>query len=229
MKRLLPLLLVSSLLLTTAKAEKAGWTNLFDGVTLEGWRGYQQKEAPPSWEVRDGSIYCNGKDGTNLITAKQFTNFELTGEWKISKGGNSGILLRVVEKTPYASNSGLEIQVIDHSDGWNEVHGFALGPGNSAGALYALYPTKNEAIKKAGEWNTFRVKIDGTKISIAQNGIDLVDADMESDDWKARLAKSKFAKSDLFNKSATGHIALQNYRGAGVWYRKLKIREFPTR
>ena len=205
--------------------EAAGWSDLFDGKTLEGWRGYQQEKVPPSWEVRDGSIYCNGKDSAHLITSKKYTSFELTGEWKISKAGNSGILLRVVEETAYPANSGLEVQVIDHSDGWKEVHGSGLGLGQAAGALYGLYPAKEEAIKKAGEWNTIRIKIEGSKIAIWQNEVALVDADMESKDWKARLARSKFAKSALFNKATTGHIALQNYRGAGVWFRNLRIRE----
>jgi|GEM_PF-233207 len=201
---------------------------LFDGKTLAGWRGYKMEGLPKSWEVRDGSIFCNGKDKTNLITEKKYTNFELTGEWKISKGGNSGILLRVAEVTPWASSSGLEIQVIDHADGWKEVNGSSIGLGQAAGALYAVYPSKNAAIKKAGEWNTVRVRIVGSKIQLHQNGVELVDADMESKDWKKRVAASKFKDSEHFNQHATGHIALQNYQGAGVWYRNLRIREIDT-
>ena len=122
-----------------ARAEGgAQWVSLLEGNKLSHWRGYQQKDVPASWEVRDGSIFCNGKDGAHLITRKKYGDFELTGEWKISKGGNSGILLRVVEVTAYPANSGLEIQVIDHSDGWKEVHGSGLGMGQSAGAAAAL-------------------------------------------------------------------------------------------
>lgn len=205
--------------------ESAGWADLFDGKSLRGWRGYQQEQIPPSWEVRDASIFCNGKDNAHLVTRKKYGDFELTGEWKISKGGNSGILLRVVEVTPWPASSGLEVQVIDHSDGWKEVHGSGLGLGQGAGALYGLYPAKEPAIKKAGEWNTVRIVMRGSKIALWHNGIAVVDADMDSDDWKARLARSKFAKAEHFNKAATGHIALQNYRGAGVWFRKLRIRE----
>ena len=208
-----------------AVAAAGDWKPLFDGKSLAGWRGYQQEEVPPSWEVRDGSIFCNGKDSAHLITEKKYENFELTAEWKISKGGNSGILLRVKEVTPWPATSGLEVQVIDHSDGWKEVHGSGLGPGQAAGALYGIYPAKEAAIKKAGEWNSVRILIHGSKIKLWQNGVALVDADMDSDDWKARLARSKFANSEHFNQTPKGHIALQNYRGAGVWFRKLKIRE----
>ena len=118
--------------------------------------------------------------------------------------------------------------MIDHSDGWKEVHGSGLGLGQGAGALYGLYPAKESAIKKAGEWNTVRIVIHGSKIKLWQNGIALVDADMESKEWKARLAGSKFAKAEHFNKVPTGHIALQNYRGGEVWFRKLRIREIKS-
>ena len=201
--------------------------DLIENGTLAQWRGYQQKDVPASWEIRDDSIFCNGKDDAHLITRKKYDDFELTGEWKISKGGNSGILLRVVEVTPYPANSGLEIQVIDHSDGWKDVHGYELGMGQSAGAVYGLYPANGDAIKQAGEWNTFRVRMQGAKIGIWHNDVLIVDDDMESEDWKSRLNRSKFAKSDHFNKVQRGHIALQNYRGAGVWYRNLRIREIP--
>jgi hypothetical protein len=74
------------------------WKDLFDGKSSDGWRGYQQEKVPPSWEVRDGSIFCNGEDGAHLVTRKKYVDFELSGEWKISKGGNSGILLRGVAR-----------------------------------------------------------------------------------------------------------------------------------
>lgn len=207
--------------------EGAGWTNLIEGGTLDAWRGYQMEEVPASWEVKEGSIFCNGKDGKHLITKKQYENFELMCEWRISKGGNSGVLLRVVEETAYPANSGIEIQVIDHTDGWKDVHGHDLGLGQAAGALYGLYPSKEKAIKKAGEWNTLRIVVHGAEISIWQNDQVIVGAHLDGDDWKTRLAASKFAESKLFNSVTKGHIALQNYRGAGVWYRKMRIRELP--
>ncbi len=201
------------------------WVELAEEEGLTLWRGYQQEDLPPSWEWRDGSIFCNGKDNSHLVTRKQYRDFELTGEWKISKGGNSGILVRVVEATPWPASTGLEVQVIDHPDGWREVHGSGIGMDQAAGALYGIYPAKQEAIKPSGEWNSFRILMQGSSIKLWQNGVVLVDADMESEDWKERLGRSKFAKSEHFNKADRGHIALQNYRGAGVWYRNLRIRE----
>jgi len=217
-------LIITALLATKLLAEEKEWTDI---SALNHWRGYQMDIVPPSWEIRDGSIFCTGKDSNHLITKKKYGDFEFTGEWKISKAGNSGILLRVKEVTPYPANSGLEIQVIDDSDGWKSVHGSGLGLGQGAGALYGIYPAKKGTIKKAGEWNTVRIIMQGTKIKLWHNGVQIVDADMDSDEWKKRIAKSKFANSQHFNKEATGHLALQNYRGAGVWFRNLKIRELP--
>ena len=217
-------LIIAALLTSRLFAEEKEWTDI---SSLKHWRGYQMDVVPPSWEIRDGSIFCTGKDSNHLITKKKYGNFEFTGEWKISKAGNSGILLRVKEVTPYPANSGLEIQVINDSDGWKSVHGSGLGLGQGAGALYGIYPAKKDTIKKAGEWNTVRVLMQGTKIKLWHNGVIIVDADMASDDWKKRLAASKFAKSEHFNKASEGYLALQNYRGAGVWFRNLKIRELP--
>jgi hypothetical protein len=208
----------------TSEQKAAGWRLLFDGKSLTGWRGYKLKDVPPSWEARDGSIFCNGKDGTDLITAETFGDFELSLEWKISAGGNSGVHIRATESTPDTASNAVEIQVIDTSDGWKKAHGYALGPGNSAGAIYGLYDAKPEAIRAAGEWNSLRVRVMGTKLRVEQNGVVIADTDMAGEDWKGRLARSKFAKLEHFNKAAEGHVALQNYRGAGVWYRDVMLR-----
>lgn len=213
----------------TEVGQTTQWIDLVEDDGLAHWRGYQQEQVPPSWEVRDGSIFCNGQDDAHLVTRRTYGDFELTGEWKISRGGNSGILLRVVEVTPWPASSGLEVQVIDHPDGWSEVHGYEIGMGQAAGAIYGLYPAREEAIKPTGEWNSFRIRMQGSTIQVWQNGVMLVDADMTSEDWQERLGQSKFAESEHFNRASTGHIALQNYRGAGVWYRHLCIREIqPT-
>jgi len=212
----------------TEAQKKAGWKLLFDGKTLTGWRGYKMKDAPGCWEVKDGAIFCNDKKdvpAADLLTTEMFADLELSVDWKISTGGNSGVHLRATEATGDTASNSLEIQVIDTSEGWKKAHGYALGPGNEAGALYGLYPTKKEAIRESGQWNNIQVKLVGDKVTIEQNGIALVDADMSSDDWKMRLSKSKFAGMKEFNKAKVGHLALQNYRGAGVWYRNVMLRE----
>jgi len=218
--------LATAVSLVAQESEKSAgdWVDLFDGTTLDGWRGFKQKEVPASWEVRDGCIYCKGK-GDSLMTSKTYGDYELTVDWKIIKGGNSGIILRSVERGGGPDSSGMEVQVIDHPEGWKEVNGYAIGPGQSAGALYAIYPAKMASVKKAGEWNTTRVLLHGTKIKLWHNGVVVTDDDMTSEEWQKRLAASKFGKSELFNKALSGHIAFQNYQGGGVWYRKVRIRE----
>ena len=208
----------------TMEQKKEGWKLLFDGKSLDGWRGYKEKKAPVSWEVRDGAIFCNDKPGPDLLTVEQFGDFELSIDWKISAGGNSGIHLRATEVTPDTASNALEIQVIDTSEGWNTVHGYALDAGQQAGAVYGIFPAKKEGIRAAGEWNNVKVRLLGSKLRVEQNGVEICATDMSGDDWKKRLARSKFATMQHFNKATEGHIALQNYRGAGVWYRNIMIR-----
>ena len=208
----------------TPEQKLAGWKLLFDGKSLDDWRGYKQKDVPASWEVRDGAIFCNDKPGTDLLTVDEFGDFEFSADWKISEGGNSGIHVRATEATGDTASNSIEVQVIDTSDGWKKVHGYALGAGNSAGAVYGLFPAKSEAIRAAGEWNNVKIRMVGSKLRVEQNGVLICDADMSSDDWKQRLARSKFASMPHFNKAAAGHLALQNYRGAGVWYRNVVLR-----
>ena len=114
--------------------------------------------------------------------------------------------------------------MIDTSDGWKKVHGYALGAGQEAGAVYDLFPAKKEAIRAAGEWNNVKVRMVGSKLRVEQNGVVICDTDMSGEDWKKRLARSKFANLKEFNKAATGHLALQNYQGGGVWYRNIMVR-----
>src|SRR5439155_2609958 len=139
---------------------------LFDGKSLDGWRGYKQKDVPASWEVRDGAIFCNEKPGTDLLTVEKFGDFELSVDWKISDGGNSGIHLRATENTGDTASNALEIQVIDTSEGWKKVHGSALGAGQEAGALYDLYPAKEEAMRPAGQWNNVEGRMVGDKVRV---------------------------------------------------------------
>lgn len=208
----------------TEQQQKEGWKLLFDGKSLDQWRGYKSKDLPASWEVRDGAIFCNDKAGADLLTRDTFGDFELSLEWKISAGGNSGVHLRSTETTPDLASNALEIQVIDTSEGWKKVHGYALGSGQEAGALYDLFPAKKESIREGGQWNHLYVKMVGSKLRIEQNKVVIVDTDMSSDDWNKRLARSKFGKSAHFNKVNEGAIGLQNYRGAGVWYRNVMIK-----
>jgi hypothetical protein len=209
----------------TEKEKAEGWRSLFDGKAIEHFRNYNKPDAPVSdkWVVKDGAMVLTGKGGGDIITKEQFENFELVLEYKISVGGNSGLMFGVVEqkgKPPY--DSGPEVQIQDNVKG---------GDPQKAGWLYQLYqPPIDEktgkpidATKPAGEWNELRFKLVNGKGSIHMNGVKYADFEVGSEDWNARLAKSKFAKWPAFGKSKKGHICLQDH-GNEVAFRNIKVR-----
>jgi len=202
----------------TAAERSAGWKLLFDGQTTKGWRGYQKKAAPSGWVVEDGTLARVAATG-DLITQKQFQDFELTLEWKISEGGNSGIMYRVTEGGEATYESGPEMQVLDdarHPDGRSRL--------TSAGAAYGLYPAPAGIVRVAGEWNAVRIVVKGRHVEHWLNGQKVVEYELESPDWEAKVAASKFKQWPGYGRAPKGHIALQDH-GDRVWYRNIKIRE----
>ena len=220
---------VASTSLTQSEVD-AGWRLLFDGKTFAGWRGYKQEIVPPGWTVDEGSLHFvpvqkhkpkgkkkKGGPSGDLITTKEFANYELLLEWKVKPGSNSGVLLRAGEQGERIWHTAMEIQVIDGT-GYEK----PLTLLNSAGALYALYPTIPESIKPAGEWNELRVLADGKNITVWQNGTEICSFTIGSKDWNRRFEKSKFKKYLEMGQLPTGHIGLQSH-GGEVWYRNIKL------
>jgi hypothetical protein len=205
----------------TAREAKAGWKLLFDGKSTKGWRGYQQKEAPAAWTVKGGVLGFERKEGVkggDLITREQFDNFELSLEWRISEGGNSGIMYHVQESEDQPWKTGPEVQVLDngkHRDGKNLL--------TSAGSCYALYAATKDVSKPVGEWNQARLVVNGPSIEHWLNGEKIVSYEKGSDDWNAKVAASKFKAFPNFGKATKGHIDLQDH-GDKVDYRNIKLR-----
>lgn len=204
---------------TLSDAEKAaGWKLLFDGKTTKGWRGYEKKDVPPGWVVEDGTLARVANAG-DLITTKQYKDFDLALEWKISEGGNSGVMYRVAEGNEEAYQTGPEMQVLDderHSDGKSRL--------TAAGSDFGLYPAPAGIVKPAGQWNQIRIVVRGHHVEHWMNGIKVVEYELESPDWEVRVAKSKFKQWPGYGRAPKGHIALQDY-GDKVWFRNIKIRE----
>jgi hypothetical protein len=207
---------------TLTDAEKtAGWKLLFDGKTTEGWRAYRGKEVGDSWHVEDGALVLkpgSGKRGGDIVTADEYDNFELTFEWKISPGGNSGVMYRVAETRGAPYETGVEYQILDnakHADGKN--------PKTSAASAYALYAPAKDATQPVGEWNKSKIIVDGNHVEHWLNGEKVVEYDYASDDWNKRIASSKFKDMKRFGKEPKGHIDLQDH-GNEVAYRNIKLR-----
>ncbi|HEX3926533.1 MAG TPA: DUF1080 domain-containing protein [Gemmatimonadales bacterium] len=204
----------------TAAERKAGWELLFDGRTLTGWHTYQLAPGvTKGWAVRDGAIERVDSLG-DLVTDLQFGNFELDLEWKISAGGNSGILWWGNEGTQHIYENAPEMQVLDnlgyHPDGDN--------PLTVAGALYGLAPAPKDAVKPVGEWNAVRIITHGGKVELWLNGLRTADVNFDSPDMRAKIKASKFNAWLSFAKSRRGHIALQDHSGT-VWYRNIRIKD----
>lgn len=209
------------------------WISLFDGETLEGWKRYHADEIGPLWSVEDGAIKCDGEGhgegspefGGSLITLETFGNFELELQWKISEGGNSGILYHVVEKPEYshAYVTGPEFQVRD--DG--QPDGTPESLKNLAGSNYDMYdapPTKK--LNPVGEWNTAKIVYKDGMVEHWLNGEKIVEFDENSEDFKQRFEKSKWSGEEYpdWNIYKEGSIALQDH-GAAVWYRNIRIKK----
>lgn len=201
---------------------------LFTGQDLENWKAYNT-DTVTQWSVEDGAIAFSPAEGErsgseNLISKEEFENFELSLEWKISEGGNSGIMWGVQEgekfNEPYLT--GPEIQVLDnqkHPDAKN-------GPVRQAGALYDMVPPAKDVTKPVGEWNKTVITIDhkANKGTISMNGEKINEFPVHGEEWDKMVAKSKFKDWEDFGKYRTGHIALQDHDDK-VWYRNIRVKK----
>jgi len=198
----------------TAEEKKEGWNLLFDGESLDGWRGYKKDEPPSGARVEDGMIKLQG--GGDLMTEGKYDYYELSLEWDLPNGGNSGIIYRVAETggPPYVT--GPEIQVLS-----------SMKPGhkNSCGSCYDLYGPTKDVLKPNGQWNHMRLIVKpGEHVEHWMNGEKICEYTIGSDDWNQRVQNSKWKNKQMFGKIKNGHICLQDH-GAEIWWRNLKIRE----
>lgn len=193
---------------------------LFDGRSTAAWRAYRGQDLPAGWQIVDGAL-TRVAGGGDIITKDQFANFELTLEWQIAEGGNSGIMYHVTEDAEQTYMTGPEMQVLDDAG-----HGDGQARLTAAGACYALYPAPAGAVRPAGEWNAVRLLVNGPHVEHWLNGVKVVEYELWSDDWNARVTASKFAEWPGFGEARRGHIALQDH-GNRVAYRNIRIRELP--
>ncbi|MEO5977441.1 MAG: DUF1080 domain-containing protein [Chryseolinea sp.] len=208
----------------TDAEKKDGWKLIFDGKTATGWRTYNTPKASPAWKIEAGALTLDKtvKDGRgDLITDKEYENYELSIEWKISACGNSGVIFNVVEDKKYDAtyNTGPEMQVLD-----NTCHPDAKIIKHRAGDLYDLISSSKETVKPAGEWNVAKLVSNHGKTEFWLNGTNVVNFTMHDANWDKLVAGSKFKSMPDFGKATKGHIALQDH-GDQVWYRSIKIKE----
>ncbi len=218
---------------TLTEAEKSdGWVLLFDGTTSEGWRGYKNDHFPSAWQIEDGTIHMIGsgrgeagdKEGGDIIFDKQYQNFTLSLEWKISEGGNSGIFYLGEEELDFIWKTAPEMQILD-----NEKHPDAkLGTdGNrQSGSLYDLIAAKPQNANPVGEWNKIEITVYKGTVVHTQNGVNVVEYHLWTPEWNEMVAGSKFPKlnKEWADVASKGYFGLQDH-GDDVWFRNIKIKE----
>jgi len=194
---------------------------LFDGKTTGGWHSYLKK-GPGAWSVVDGALQLDPKaaDQGDLVTDKEYENYELKLEWKIAEGGNSGIIFGVHEDPSLEATylTGIEMQILD--DAKAEDNKLAT---HRAGALYDMKAPAKPA-KPAGEWNAVIIKKLNGHITFYLNGTKVIDTQIGGPEWKEMLNKSKFKTWKGFAEYPKGHIALQDH-GAVVSFKNITIKE----
>src|SRR5262245_3667390 len=199
----------------TDDERKAGWHLLFDGKTTNGWHNFKKPDIRAGWQVQDGALVCvDPRNAGDIVTAGKYDCFELSIDYKLDHAGNSGIIFHATDEGRSVWQTGPEIQLLDNKEGRDP---------NKAGWLYQIYTTEQDATKPAGEWNNIRVVISPEKCEHFINGTKYFEYVLGSEDFNARVAKSKFGKMPLFAKSNIGYIALQGDHGQ-VSFRNVKIR-----
>lgn len=235
--------------LTAFPQDEEGYYVIFNGKDLNGWRGYGKDTVPGRWIVEDNAIKFNGSgggeaqvgDGGDLIFAKNFGNFELELEWKVSKGGNSGIFYLAKEVvTPNEDGttqlqpiyiSAPEYQVLDnanHPDAKLGVDG-----NRQSASLYDMIPAKPQNQNPYGEWNKAKILVYKGTVVHSQNGENVVEYHLWTPQWTEMLQNSKFSETnwplafELLNncggENHEGYIGLQDH-GDDVWYRNIRVK-----
>jgi hypothetical protein len=202
----------------TAAEQADGWKLMFDGKSLAGWRGYKTEKPSGGWRADEGGLLVRLGGGGDLMTVEQYGDFDMRFEWKITEYGNSGVIYRVGTTEPYPWHTGPEYQILDngrHPDGKNAI--------TSAGSNYAVNEPVKDVTRPVGQWNEGRIVARGNRIEHWLNGVKVVDYEIGSADWNARVKASKFGKIPPYATVKSGHIALQDHESVVV-YRNLKIK-----
>jgi hypothetical protein len=209
----------------TEQEKQSGWRLLFDGKTLDGWHNFKKEGVNPGWQVKDGALACvDPHHAGDLVTRDKFDWFELVLDYNISEGGNSGIMFHVTDHGDAIWATGPEVQLEDNAKAADPIR---------CGWLYGLYKPANDAntgkpidaTKPAGQWNQIRIVIaqPPAKSEVGINGVKYYDFVYNSEDFKKRIARSKFRSMPHFAKHDSGFVGLQGDHGA-IAFRNIKLR-----
>ncbi len=234
MKNLKYILIVLMFFTISCEKNESEWINLFDGKSTDGWRAYNGKEIPQKWAAVDGELTFDTdlkledewKGGGDIIYyMEEFEYFELYLEWKLPKGGNSGVFYNVQEgfQAPYAISP--EYQLIDDL-GWEEINNAKLEEWQKAGSNYAMHEAdlSKKQLNPAGEWNSSKILYTEKKVQHWLNGELLLEFEPYSKEWYLKRDSGKWDNYPDYGKFKKGYIALQDH-DSPIWFRNIKIRK----
>jgi hypothetical protein len=183
------------------------------------WRGYRQADFPTESWLAQGEVLEARAEGpvVSLISRQRVGDFDLSFDWRLPVGGNSGVLYKVTEDWEAPWQSGPEMQLLD-----NSAHPDARLPETSCGALYGLYPPQGSYLCRAGLFNIGRVSVRGFRVEHWLNGVRVLACDLATDDFRARVSRSKFCGLPRFACAAEGHIVLQHH-GTAAAFRNIRL------
>lgn len=211
-----------------------GWKYIFDGTSTEGWRAYNGETLPPQWVIEDKALTFDTEKkleeefegGQDIVyAAAEYEEFDLSLEWKLPEGGNSGIFYHLQDGYDAPWHISPEYQLLD-DEGWEKLNNAKLKPWQKAGADYGMY-TPDESVKvlhPAGEWNTSRIRYTNEKVEHYLNGKLMLSFVPNSAEWKKNKADGKWKDFPSYGTIKKGYIGLQDH-DSPLWFRNIKIKK----
>ena len=225
------------------------WIYLFDGKSTDGWRAYNGNELPPGWVAKNGELtfdteigleqdYKGGKD--IIYAAEEFENFEFYVEWKLPKGGNSGIFYHLKENIPNmgAPDISPEYQLID-DENYADIHdltayntsvGFEnpsqLHPLQQTASDYAMHAANasQKHLNPVGEWNSTKIVFTPEKVEHWLNGKMVLSFTPWTEEWHAKKNAGKWKDAALYGSFKKGYIGFQDH-SSPIWFKNIKIKK----
>jgi len=195
------------------------WKTLFDGTSLDAWRGYRGGPIPQGWRIEGGAL-VKEQPVADIVSKDEFGDFELEIEWRIGRAGNSGIFYRGTEEYDHIYWSAPEYQLLDDLEAADNKTRLTC-----AGSVYALYPSPAGHLKAVGDWNQTRIIARGPHVEHWLNGFKLAEYELWSPDWEASVKASKFKDWPNYGRAKRGHIAMQGDHAGALAFRNIRIRE----